>query len=232
MAAYRKLVSDSGKLTECLRCGYNNKQVLEVHHKDRNRSNNSMENLEVLCANCHKLEHDIDRRRKRGRTKPPTNQVNVRYPQELLDSIDKTAGFGKRSEWIFEACRMRLDGAVENCASVQGTHQSKAGETEQAAGRIQPTVTQPNPSLEERKSIALAAMAQAEKTFGEKIFAGAIDLAMSSPPEIDFRPDRTEIPICSFKWWEDGEQYECLMDAGHSIPLKHGRNGMVRRINE
>lgn len=42
----------------------------------------------------------------------------------------------------------------------------------------------------------------------------------------------TEIPICSFKWWEDGERYECLMDAGHSIPLKHGRNGMVRRIDE
>jgi hypothetical protein len=43
---------------------------------------------------------------------------------------------------------------------------------------------------------------------------------------------RTEIPICSFRWWEDGEQYECLMDAGHSIPLKHGRNGMVRRVDE
>lgn len=41
-----------------------------------------------------------------------------------------------------------------------------------------------------------------------------------------------EIPICGFKWWEEGEQYECLMDAGHSIPLKHGRNGMVRKVDE
>jgi hypothetical protein len=38
-----------------------------------------------------------------------------------------------------------------------------------------------------------------------------------------------EIPICGFKWWEDGEQYECLMDRGHKIP-KHGQRGMVQRV--
>ena len=43
---------------------------------------------------------------------------------------------------------------------------------------------------------------------------------------------QAEIPICGKTWWEDGDQYECLMDAGHSIPLKHGRNGMVRRVDE
>jgi hypothetical protein len=41
-----------------------------------------------------------------------------------------------------------------------------------------------------------------------------------------------EIPICGFRWWEDGEQFECLMDKGHSVPTKHGRNGMVRRVDE
>lgn len=30
---------------------------LEVHHKDRNKRNNSIENLEVLCVNCHDKEH-------------------------------------------------------------------------------------------------------------------------------------------------------------------------------
>ncbi len=39
----------------CSRCGYD-KYVI-VHHKDRDRSNNSIENLEVLCPNCHALEH-------------------------------------------------------------------------------------------------------------------------------------------------------------------------------
>jgi hypothetical protein len=39
-----------------------------------------------------------------------------------------------------------------------------------------------------------------------------------------------EIPICGKKWWEDGEQYECLMDKGHK-EQKHGLRGMVRRLD-
>ena len=39
----------------CNRCGYD--KITVVHHKDRNRSNNSLENLEILCPNCHALEH-------------------------------------------------------------------------------------------------------------------------------------------------------------------------------
>lgn len=41
----------------CNNCGYSNKDALEVHHKDKNRDNNSIENLEILCANCHTLIH-------------------------------------------------------------------------------------------------------------------------------------------------------------------------------
>jgi predicted HNH restriction endonuclease len=28
-----------------------------IHHKDRDRDNNAMENLAVLCPNCHAIEH-------------------------------------------------------------------------------------------------------------------------------------------------------------------------------
>lgn len=41
----------------CVRCGYSNELALEVHHKNKNRLDNSIENLEVLCANCHTIEH-------------------------------------------------------------------------------------------------------------------------------------------------------------------------------
>lgn len=41
----------------CERCGYKQIAALTVHHKDRNRQNNTMENLEVVCANCHAIEH-------------------------------------------------------------------------------------------------------------------------------------------------------------------------------
>ena len=41
----------------CERCGYDKKEILNVHHKDRNHGNNDMSNLELLCPNCHTEEH-------------------------------------------------------------------------------------------------------------------------------------------------------------------------------
>lgn len=42
----------------CQRCGYSkNIAAIHVHHVDRNRNNNDLNNLEVLCANCHAIEH-------------------------------------------------------------------------------------------------------------------------------------------------------------------------------
>lgn len=46
------------KQKQCERCGYNTHEAaIIVHHKDRNRENNALENLEVLCSNCHAIEH-------------------------------------------------------------------------------------------------------------------------------------------------------------------------------
>lgn len=43
---------------ECHKCGYNKyKDVLEVNHIDCDRSNNSVENLEILCPTCHTEYH-------------------------------------------------------------------------------------------------------------------------------------------------------------------------------
>jgi hypothetical protein len=54
---YRRLA-----LTElpnkCNHCSWDlYKEVLVVHHKDRDRTNNTIENLEVLCPTCHGVEH-------------------------------------------------------------------------------------------------------------------------------------------------------------------------------
>lgn len=41
----------------CNRCKIEDIKVLVVHHIDRNRNNNKLENLETLCANCHHKIH-------------------------------------------------------------------------------------------------------------------------------------------------------------------------------
>lgn len=41
----------------CRRCKIEDKRVLAVHHLDRNRKNNSLNNLIWLCHNCHFLLH-------------------------------------------------------------------------------------------------------------------------------------------------------------------------------
>lgn len=49
------------KPAQCERCGWNiDKRGLVVHHKDRNRENNKLENLEILCGGCHRIEHYND----------------------------------------------------------------------------------------------------------------------------------------------------------------------------
>lgn len=52
----------AGKEPQCDRCGYKKvPDILEVHHLDKNTLNNNKENLTLLCPNCHRAEHYLDR---------------------------------------------------------------------------------------------------------------------------------------------------------------------------
>lgn len=44
---------------KCERCGYNKSEILQVHHRNRNRKDNRLENLEIICPNCHYNEHRV-----------------------------------------------------------------------------------------------------------------------------------------------------------------------------
>lgn len=47
-----------GMIQRCELCGYDQvPEILGVHHKDENRRNNELTNLQVLCPNCHSLAH-------------------------------------------------------------------------------------------------------------------------------------------------------------------------------
>jgi Zn finger protein HypA/HybF involved in hydrogenase expression len=54
-----KLIEDGLKKEECEQCGIsewmNQKIPLELHHIDGNRFNNNLDNLQILCPNCHSL---------------------------------------------------------------------------------------------------------------------------------------------------------------------------------
>lgn len=52
---------------QCERCGFAIHEILEIHHKNRNRSDNRLENLELVCPNCHAKEHVLKGKTRRGR---------------------------------------------------------------------------------------------------------------------------------------------------------------------
>lgn len=53
----KKMVEYNLKEYKCEKCGiskWNGKDItLELHHKDGNHSNNHIDNLQILCPNCH-----------------------------------------------------------------------------------------------------------------------------------------------------------------------------------
>ena len=57
---YRKSYIARDQLSNwaCDRCGYDEiPEIIQLHHKDRNRANNITENIEKLCPTCHIAEH-------------------------------------------------------------------------------------------------------------------------------------------------------------------------------
>lgn len=58
----KKLIESGIKENKCECCGlseWQNKPIpLELHHIDRNHFNNHIENLQILCSNCHMQIHD------------------------------------------------------------------------------------------------------------------------------------------------------------------------------
>jgi len=52
-ASYRELALKTYG-AKCAKCSYNVRRILEVHHIDGNRDNNSMPNLIVLCPTHHR----------------------------------------------------------------------------------------------------------------------------------------------------------------------------------
>ena len=63
------LIRDGLKEKKCECCGLDEwmgKPIpLELHHIDENRFNNKLENLKILCSNCHMQEHNYSNSKKK-----------------------------------------------------------------------------------------------------------------------------------------------------------------------
>ncbi len=54
MKQYSLNEEEYNKLREkCFICGYNKTNIIEIHHVDKNHTNNDKSNLIGLCPNCH-----------------------------------------------------------------------------------------------------------------------------------------------------------------------------------
>lgn len=73
----------------CNKCGISEWQglkiSLELEHKDGDNTNNSRENLEGLCPNCHSITDTW-----RGRNKPSKNGINEVTDEFLLQCLTET----------------------------------------------------------------------------------------------------------------------------------------------
>ena len=58
--SYRTFAFES-KPKVCNSCGYDEEvRILQVHYIDHDRSNNNLDNLEILCPNCHAVKHLVE----------------------------------------------------------------------------------------------------------------------------------------------------------------------------
>lgn len=70
----KKLIEDGLKEKKCECCNLTkwiNKDIpLELHHKDGNRFNNELQNLQLLCPNCHALTENYGSKNKKNKNGP------------------------------------------------------------------------------------------------------------------------------------------------------------------
>ena len=83
----KKLIESGVKEDRCEICGISEwqgvKLPLELHHKDTNHYNNSLENLQILCPNCHSIT-------KNWRGRNIQREEKKISDQEMIEAIKTT----------------------------------------------------------------------------------------------------------------------------------------------
>lgn len=90
----------------CACCGFGIPEVLEVAHINGNRGNNEIENLVILCPNCHKM-HDIDLIPSRVVIELRDREKSVDWSKRMKDAGKKAALTRKRKQSAKKAVETR-----------------------------------------------------------------------------------------------------------------------------
>lgn len=84
----KRLIKKIGREYKCECCGiseWNNKPIsLQIHHIDGDHLNNKLENLQILCPNCHSQTKNYS-----GRSNKKSNHVRIRIPKNKCECCGK-----------------------------------------------------------------------------------------------------------------------------------------------
>lgn len=104
----KRLIRHGIKKNICEKCGLTHwlgvPMSLELHHINKNKKDNSLENLTILCPNCHWVVHHLDKTKneakidRRNRIKPELRKIDRPPYKQLLDDIAKAgySGAGRK----------------------------------------------------------------------------------------------------------------------------------------
>lgn len=76
----------------CEKCGNTDKRVLTIHHKNRvcDGGNDFQENLQTLCANCHRIAHIESYQKEITKIEDGVEKKAYRFPVECFLCKEKT----------------------------------------------------------------------------------------------------------------------------------------------
>lgn len=84
-----KLIDEGLKEYKCEKCGrteWEGRPIpLELHHINMDHNDNRLENLQILCSNCHSLAHDYCNTKGKG-----SSNVNFELLEKYLDDNTDT----------------------------------------------------------------------------------------------------------------------------------------------
>ena len=101
----KRLIEGNYKTHKCEKCGREEwegeKIPLQIHHRDGDHFNNKINNLEVLCPNCHALTDTFGKRKYIEKKKKQKEKISVeditndliQEKEDLLDAFKKYKSF-------------------------------------------------------------------------------------------------------------------------------------------